>query len=121
MSLYDYIYFAYFFISSFILFILETFWFIWPGIIHFPVDKRGSLVQHDTYLNPYTILLLPSYSYPSSIPEFDPNSTPTSYPIQNPNPNNDPKYVTRSGKTRNKGHLWHFQLLISSEPLQTKL
>ena len=29
--------------------------------------------------------------------------------------------VTRSDKTRNKGHLWRFQFLISSEPLQTKL
>ena len=33
----------------------------------------------------------------------------------------DTAYVTRSDKTRNKGHLWLFQLLISSEPLQTKL
>ena len=30
-------------------------------------------------------------------------------------------YVIRSDKTRNKGHLWHFQLLTSSEPLHTKL
>ena len=30
-------------------------------------------------------------------------------------------YVTHSDKTWNKGHLWYFQLLISSEPLPTKL